>query len=176
LAKWEDEGKKLISISINVSALQLKSDDFVHEVKSAIESFEINPKYLELELTESAIMHNSEESMKILHSLRSLGVKLVIDDFGTGYSSLSYLKRFPLDTLKVDKSFVSDIPYDRDDTAITKVIVEMGHILNFDIVAEGVETQEQLEFLQSIGCDIYQGYLESRPVSVSEFEKKYPLH
>lgn len=175
LAKWQIEGLRPISISINVSALQLKSDDFVNEVKNAILDFNINPKYLELELTESAIMTNIEEALTILYSLRSLGVKLVIDDFGTGYSSFSYLKKFPLDTLKIDKSFIDDIPFDKDDTAITQAIVEMGHILNFQIVAEGVETPEQLEFLKTIKCDISQGYLESKPISVSEFEKKYFL-
>lgn len=173
LSNWEKDGKKAISISINVSALQLKSNNFVNEVKNAILDFDINPKYLELELTESAIMTNTDEALGILHALRSLGVKLVIDDFGTGYSSFSYLKKFPLDTLKVDKSFIDDIPYDRDDTAITQAIIEMGHILNFQIVAEGVETQEQLNFLASINCDISQGYHESKPISVSEFEKKY---
>ena len=174
LAKWEKEKNRHISISINVSALQLKSDDFVDEVKNAILKYKINPKYLELELTESALMNNNEALM-ILYALRSLGVKLVIDDFGTGYSSLSYLKKFPLDTLKVDKSFIDDIPHDKDNTAITKAIVEMGHIMNFTIVAEGVETQEQLQYLQSIGCDVFQGYLESKPISISAFEKKYML-
>jgi diguanylate cyclase (GGDEF)-like protein/PAS domain S-box-containing protein len=175
LSAWQTQGLKPIAISINVSALQLKSNDFVNEVKNAILHFNINPKYLELELTESAIMTNIDEALAILHALRSLGVKLVIDDFGTGYSSFSYLKKFPLDTLKVDKSFIDDVPFDKDDTAITQAIVEMGHILNFQIVAEGVETQEQLEFLKTIKCDISQGYLESKPISVSEFEKKYFL-
>ena len=173
LAEWKKQEQRAISLSINVSALQLQSQDFVNEVRNAILNFNINPKYLELELTESAIMTNSDESLTILHALRSLGVKLVIDDFGTGYSSFSYLKKFPLDTLKVDKSFINDIPYDKDDMAITQAIIEMGHILNFQIVAEGVETQEQLEFLQTVKCDIFQGYLESKPISVSEFEKIY---
>ncbi|MBA3026979.1 MAG: PAS domain S-box protein [Sulfurimonas sp.] len=182
LSKWNTEHQKSLSISINVSALQLKDNSFVDEVRNAILKFKINPKYLELELTESAIMKSTEDSLVILHALRSLGVKLVLDDFGTGYSSLSYLKKFPLDILKVDKSFVGDIPQDKDDTAITQAIIKMGHILNFAIVAEGVETQEQLDFLEFTKCDTFQGYLESKPISVNSFETKYlsfesePLH
>jgi EAL domain-containing protein (putative c-di-GMP-specific phosphodiesterase class I) len=126
---------------------------------------------LELELTESALMDQEEEAVKMLHLLRAQDIRLAIDDFGTGYSSLSYLKRFPLDILKIDKSFVDDIPFHQDDMEIAATIIAMGHILGFKVLAEGVETAEQLAFLQAKGCDMYQGYLTSEPVPAEEFKK-----
>ena len=116
-------------------------------------------------------MDQEEEAVKMLHLLRAQDIRLAIDDFGTGYSSLSYLKRFPLDILKIDKSFVDDIPFHQDDMEIAATIIAMGHILGFKVLAEGVETAEQLAFLQAKGCDMYQGYLTSPPVPAEEFEK-----
>ncbi|MFA6052124.1 MAG: EAL domain-containing protein, partial [Methylobacter sp.] len=110
-----------------------------------------------------------EESVAILNSLRAQGVRLAIDDFGTGYSSLAYLKRFPLDVLKIDKSFIDDIPHKQDDMEIAATIVAMGHTLGFKVLAEGVETVEQLDFLQQQGCDLYQGYLNSHPLPAEDF-------
>jgi len=127
--------------------------------------------HLELELTESALMTHESEAAEILNQLRQLGVRLAIDDFGTGYSSLAYLKRFPLDVLKIDKSFVDDIPHKKDDMEIAATIVAMAHTLRLKVMAEGVETEEQLAFLKSQGCDCYQGYLMSQPVPAAQFEQ-----
>jgi EAL domain-containing protein (putative c-di-GMP-specific phosphodiesterase class I) len=126
---------------------------------------------LELELTESGLMENEEKAVEVLNNLRAQGVRLAIDDFGTGYSSLAYLKRFPLDVLKIDKSFIDDIPSLQDDMEITATIIAMGHILGFKVLAEGVETLEQLAFLREKGCDTYQGYIKSKPVPPEEFAR-----
>jgi len=126
---------------------------------------------LELELTESALMQREEETAAMLHLLRAMGLRLAIDDFGTGYSSLSYLKRFPIDVLKIDKSFVDDLPFDADDMAIVTAIIAMGHALGFQVLAEGTERIEQIEFLKERGCTMYQGYFKSPHVPAAEFEK-----
>ncbi len=124
---------------------------------------------LELELTESGLMDSDWDALDLLDSLRAKGVRLAIDDFGTGYSSLSYLKLFPVDVLKIDKNFIDDIPFLQDDMEITTAIIAMGHNLGFKVLAEGVETLEQLKFLQKHGCDLYQGYLRSPPIPAEEF-------
>ena len=116
-------------------------------------------------------MQREEETVAMLHILRAMGIRLAIDDFGTGYSSLSYLKRFPIDVLKIDKSFVDDLPFDADDMAIVTAIIAMGQALGFQILAEGTERIEQIEFLKEKGCTMYQGYFKSRPVPAAEFEK-----
>jgi EAL domain-containing protein (putative c-di-GMP-specific phosphodiesterase class I) len=128
-------------------------------------------EYLELEITEGVLMENVEATVKMLNKLKSTGVRLSIDDFGTGYSSLNYLKRFPVDKIKIDRSFVSDITTDGDDAAIVKTIITLAHNLNHKVVAEGVETEEELEFLCAHGCDEVQGYYFSRPLPPDEFEK-----
>ena len=125
---------------------------------------------LELEITESALAENHEHALRILHELRALGVQLAIDDFGTGYSSLVQLKRYPIQVLKIDQGFVRDIPRNEDDMAISNAIIAMGHSMGLRVLAEGVETAAQLEFLRAHGCDSYQGYLRSRPVPAAEFE------
>ena len=127
------------------------------------------PEQLELEITESGLMENQDNATDILNNLRAQGIRLAIDDFGTGYSSLAYLKHFPLDVLKIDKSFIDDIPFHKDDMEIAATIVAMGHTLGFKVLAEGVETPEQLAFLQEKGCDMYQGYIKSRPIPAEEF-------
>jgi EAL domain-containing protein (putative c-di-GMP-specific phosphodiesterase class I) len=124
---------------------------------------------LKLEITESGLMENQQHAMTILDNLHKLGVRFAIDDFGTGYSSLSYLKFFPLDVLKIDKSFIDDIPLLASDMAITATIISIAHHLGFKVLAEGVETIEQLAFLQQQGCDLYQGYLHSKPLSADDF-------
>ncbi|SHE20480.1 diguanylate cyclase/phosphodiesterase (GGDEF & EAL domains) with PAS/PAC sensor(s) [methanotrophic endosymbiont of Bathymodiolus puteoserpentis (Logatchev)] len=124
---------------------------------------------LELELTEGSLMENQEGNIYMLNKLRALGVRLAIDDFGTGYSSLAYLKRFPLDVLKIDKSFIDDIPFDISDMEIASTIIAIGQTLNFKVLAEGVETAEQLDFLRQKGCDSYQGYYKSRPLDKEAF-------
>jgi EAL domain-containing protein (putative c-di-GMP-specific phosphodiesterase class I) len=131
------------------------------------------PSRLELELTESGLMENQENVIGILNTLRSKGILLAIDDFGTGYSSLAYLKSFPLNVLKIDKRFIDDIPSLQDDMAITATIIAMGKILGFKVLAEGVETPEQLAFLKEKGCDIYQGYIKSKPLPAEHFFTLY---
>jgi EAL domain-containing protein (putative c-di-GMP-specific phosphodiesterase class I) len=128
----------------------------------------VHANLLEVEITESSLMDNAEEALKTLGQLKALGASLAIDDFGTGYSSLAYLKRFPFDTLKIDRSFVRDIPADADDATIARTIIALGHSLGLSIVAEGVETEEQLKFLIANNCDYAQGYLFSRPVPAEE--------
>jgi EAL domain-containing protein (putative c-di-GMP-specific phosphodiesterase class I) len=142
----------------------------VQSVAAALAQAELDPAYLELELTESFVMHDAERINIAMQSLKALGVDISVDDFGTGYSSLSYLKRFPVDRLKVDKSFVRDIDSDPDDAAIVRAIITLGHALGLKVVAEGVETHAHLEFLRQHGCDELQGYYFSRPVPTAEME------
>gem|GEM_PF-746132 len=166
--EWQDEGLPAIPISVNLSAVQFRRRDIRGHIQQALASSGLAPEYLMLELTESTVMDEVDESVHMLGQLHRLGVLLSIDDFGTGYSSLSYLKRFPIDKLKIDKSFVSDIPADSDDMAITAAVIDMGHNLNLTVVAEGVETREQLEFLKGRRCQEMQGFLFSRPVPADE--------
>jgi EAL domain-containing protein (putative c-di-GMP-specific phosphodiesterase class I) len=133
-----------------------------------LESTGLEGRYLTIELTESVMMENAEATIATLHELKKLGVRISIDDFGTGYSSLSYLKRLPIDTLKIDQSFVRDISGKADDAAIAMLIIDMAHNLKLSVVAEGVETEEQLSFLKSKSCDAVQGYLISRPVPADQ--------
>jgi EAL domain-containing protein (putative c-di-GMP-specific phosphodiesterase class I) len=128
---------------------------------------------LELELTEGVLMAHTDRTVKTLKALKGMGVRLAIDDFGTGFSSLSYLKRFPLDVLKIDRSFINEITTDPDDAAITLATIEMAHTLKLQVIAEGVETQAQLDFLLKNGCDIYQGYLFSRPIPPEDIPNLY---
>jgi EAL domain-containing protein (putative c-di-GMP-specific phosphodiesterase class I) len=131
----------------------------------------LDPRWLELELTESSIMKEPEQAIEKLHELKLMGIRVAIDDFGTGYSSLNYLKRFPIDTLKIDKTFVSDVCKDPHDTAIVRAIITLGHALDLTVIAEGVETQEQLQYLMSLGCDVVQGFLFSKSLTASAFEE-----
>ena len=144
--------------------------DMVSLVKKVLTETKFPAEFLELEMTESCLMENQEETIKTLNQLRALGVHLAIDDFGTGYSSLSYLKRFPLDVLKIDKSFIDDIPHDKSDMEIAATIIAIGQTLGFKVLAEGVETTEQLAFLKQKGCHVYQGYIKSKPVSSETIE------
>lgn len=166
---WIDAGLPPLTLSVNLSARQLQRGDIGESVAMIIGQTGFPATSLELELTESALME--PEAAGVLQSLRTLGVRLAIDDFGTGYSSLAYLKRFPLDVLKVDKSFIDDIPDREDAAAIAGAIVAMGHSLGFKVLAEGVENDYQLSFLNTLRCDMYQGYLMSRPVPAEEFER-----
>lgn len=167
--QWLDQGYKPISLAVNLSAVQLRHSNIEQAVTSALAETGLPAKYLELEITESALMEREQEFINLLHRLRKLGVKIAIDDFGTGYSSLAYLKKFPIDILKIDKSFVDDIPKDKDDMIIAATVVAMGHSLGLEVLAEGVETPEQLAFLKSKACDYYQGFLCSKPVSAEQF-------
>jgi len=167
--QWLDEGLPPFTLAVNVSPHQFRRSDICALVAGVLTETGFSPMQLELEITESGLMDNQANATKILNGLRDQGVRLAIDDFGTGYSSLAYLKHFPLDLLKIDKSFIDDIPFHQDDMEIAATIIAMGHILGFKVLAEGVETPEQLAFLQEKGCDMYQGYIKSRPVSAEEF-------
>ncbi len=152
-----------------MSAHQFRRSDVCALVTTVLSETGFPAAQLELEMTESGLMENQDKVMELLNNLRALGVRFAIDDFGTGYSSLAYLKHFPLDSLKIDKSFIDDIPHLQDDMEIAATIIAMGHMLGFKVLAEGVETPEQLAFLQDKGCDAYQGYLKSKPVPADEF-------
>ena len=168
---WQHAGLPPISISVNVSAKQFQNPRLVDTIRGALEESGMNPCHLVLELTESMIMENPAQTARMLDAIRAMGVHLSIDDFGTGYSSLASLKRFPIDELKIDRSFVQSVPEDPDDVAIVNTIILIGHTLGMTVVAEGVETSEQLAFLEGRGCDAYQGYLRSKPVSPAELER-----
>jgi diguanylate cyclase (GGDEF)-like protein/PAS domain S-box-containing protein len=166
---WQQAGYAPIPVSVNLSPRQLARGDIVEMVERVLEETGLEAKYLELEITESVMATDVEKSFALLTRLRALGVKISLDDFGTGYSSLSYLKRFPVDTLKIDQSFVRDIATDQDSAAIIKAIISLGHNLNLTVLAEGIETEEQFQFLLKRGCNEGQGYLMSRPVSNQDF-------
>jgi diguanylate cyclase (GGDEF)-like protein/PAS domain S-box-containing protein len=169
-ALWHRQGTATITTSVNLSAHQFRSTDVLALVKRALDSSRLPPELLEMELTESLLMDDLESNLDILNQLRKLGVGLSLDDFGTGYSSLSYLKRFPIDELKVDRAFIVDLESNENDAAIAQAIISMAHSLRLKVVAEGVETQPQLEKLRTMGCDAIQGYLISRPVPAAEME------
>jgi EAL domain-containing protein (putative c-di-GMP-specific phosphodiesterase class I) len=167
--RWTADGFKPPRVAVNVSPIQLRQKDFVATVVEAAEKTEEAGSLLDIEITESVIMENVETIIPKLQTIRGLGVEIAVDDFGTGYSSLSYLKRFPIDTLKIDRSFVRDVPADQDDAAIVRAIIAMSRSLRMKVIAEGVETEEQREFLRAEGCDEIQGYLSGRPVPPEEF-------
>jgi diguanylate cyclase (GGDEF)-like protein len=167
--EWMNLGIKNLTIAVNVSPWQFRRSDINELVTNALRDTGFPANRLELELTESGLMENQENVVSILNALRAQGVLLAIDDFGTGYSSLAYLKCFPLNVLKIDKSFIDDIPQLKDDMEITATIIAMGKILGFKVLAEGVETPEQLAFLEETGCDMYQGYIKSKPLPAEDF-------
>ena len=162
---WQDEGLPPARVSVNLSARVFHQRDIGKLVKQVLAETGLEPQYLELELTESTIMRNAEDAVTMLNELHALGIGLAIDDFGTGYSSLSYLKRFPVDRLKIDRSFVSDIGVSGDDETITSAIIALAHSLNMQVIAEGVETSAQLDFLKERACDEMQGFYFARPMS-----------
>jgi len=166
--KWEETAN--ITVSVNISAVQLRQPNFVENVLETLVSTGANPRNLELELTESMLVDDVEGIIVKMTELKQYGVRFALDDFGTGYSSLSYLKRLPLDQLKIDQSFVRDILNDASDGAIAQAIISLGATLSISVIAEGVETEQQREFLADLGCSAYQGYLFSRPIPVKEFE------
>jgi diguanylate cyclase (GGDEF)-like protein/PAS domain S-box-containing protein len=168
-AAWLRAGLPPVRTSVNLSMRQLQDDGLIDDIRAALKEAGLPPDRLELELTESMIMHNTERAVRVLTDIKSLGVRLAIDDFGTGYSSLAQLKRFPIDTLKVDRSFIREIPRDSEDRAITEAIIAMGKTLSLTVVAEGVETLEQKTFLRECACDEMQGYYFSTPVPPEEF-------
>jgi EAL domain-containing protein (putative c-di-GMP-specific phosphodiesterase class I) len=169
--QWLDAGLRPITLAVNLSPHQFHHKDIADGVARVIQDSGFPAGSLELELTESILIKREHDAVGKLESLRALGIRLAIDDFGTGYSSLAYLKRFPLDVLKIDRSFVDDIPIKRDDMEIATTIIAIGHTLGFKVLAEGVENTAQLEFLRAQGCDLFQGYLVSPPIPAEEFEK-----
>ncbi len=167
---WQEAGYQRIKVALNVSNYQFAKQDLAGIIKAALQDTLISPKGLGIEITESALMGNTEKEVQILTELNALGIELAIDDFGTGYSSLSYLKQLPLDFLKIDKSFIDGVASDRRDQAIVRATIVMAHGLDMKTIAEGVETEEQLSFLQKHGCDEIQGYLFSRPLPADEIQ------
>jgi diguanylate cyclase len=170
---WQAEGLHL-RMAVNLSARQFRQDTLLETVRGALSAARLEPRYLELELTESAVMQDAESSVQIMKRLSDLGLRISVDDFGTGYSSLSYLRRLPLDKLKIDRSFIREIVTSRDDAEIVRAIVSLAHSLHLKVIAEGVETAEQLAFLRSLGCDQYQGYYCSPPVPAEQFMSLMP--
>ncbi|GAB4343245.1 MAG: EAL domain-containing protein [Desulfobulbaceae bacterium] len=167
--RWQDQGYPPVCVSVNISARQFRRKDVVEMVGGILEETGLEPRYLELELTESIIMQDMEATIETFRNLKKMGVKLAIDDFGTGYSSLAYLKLFPIDHLKIDRSFVYNIANDPNDAAIAASVVVLAHSMNLKVVAEGVENAEQLAILREQGCDFVQGYFFSKPLSAREF-------
>jgi diguanylate cyclase (GGDEF)-like protein len=166
---WQREGLPPLSMAVNLSARQFADEDLVRDVAEALQSTGMKPELLELELTESMVIQNAERAGRVLAELKKMGLRLAIDDFGVGYSSLTHLKRFPIDTLKVDRSFIRDLPQDAEDKAITEAIIAMGKSLNLKVVAEGVETLEQQTFLHDHNCDEMQGFYFSKPIAGDQF-------
>lgn len=164
---WHDSGFPWLRIAVNISAKQFKQDNFTGFVRSVLKETGLLPEFLELELTESTIMEHADKNIMTLKALKDLGLTLAIDDFGTGYSSLSYLKHFPIDRIKIDRSFIHDLVTESDDAAIAEAIIAMAHSLKLHVIAEGVEQLEQLDFLHSRKCDGLQGFLLSHPLTCS---------
>jgi len=165
----QEMGYTGIGVAVNISAVQFTDGNLLPMVSRALKESSLNPRLLELEITESAVMHDPEDVIKSLHELSQFGMSLAIDDFGTGYSSLAYLKRFPVDTLKIDRAFIMDVSSDSDDVAIVESILGLGKHFNMKVVAEGVEDEEQLNFLKNQGCDVAQGFYISRPQNFDKF-------
>jgi len=171
LARWQQSAAtRHLSIAVNVSARQFRQADFVSLVRSAIERAGADPSRLKLELTESAILDDLDQSVTRMNQLRKLGIQFALDDFGTGYSSLSYLKRLPFAQLKIDRSFIHDMAEDEGSEAIVIAILSMSHALSLEVVAEGVETPIQREFLRLRGCELFQGYLFGKPLPIEEWQ------
>ena len=170
VAQWMQTGYKPIKISVNLSAKQLQVPGFDELISKVLKQTEVPVEYLAVELTESAIIVDPDIALERLNKIKNLGIQLSLDDFGTGYSSLSYLRRFPIDVLKIDQVFVRDIKIDHEAAALVKAIISMAHSLDMNVVAEGVEHQDQLDFLAANGCDMIQGYFFSKPVPVEELE------
>jgi len=166
---WQEQGLPPVRVAVNLSAKQLSQYNLDEVVAATLFETGLAAEWLELELTESVIMKDAEQNTTILNRFKEMGISLAIDDFGTGYSSLSYLKNFPIRRLKIDKSFVRDITTNPDDAAIARIIIDIAHSLNLCVIAEGVETRDQMQFLSFNNCIEMQGYLFSRPVPANKF-------
>ncbi|GCD11013.1 sensor domain-containing protein [Clostridium tagluense] len=170
---WKSKGYLYDTIAVNLSAVQLQNDKFEENLKRIITETKVNTRFVELEITESILMKDFEKSIKLLTEIRDLGIKIALDDFGTGYSSLSYLKQLPINTLKIDKSFIDNIVTNEREKAIVDGIIQLAQKIDLDVIAEGVETKEQIKLLQSMGCNQIQGYYFSKPLPSDEIEEKF---
>lgn len=168
---WQDAGLPRVPVAVNISVVEFRDQNFLESIRATLKETRLDPNFLELELTESVLMQHAEATTAVLRYLKSMGVQLTVDDFGTGYSSLSYLRRFPIDALKIDRSFVREITSNTDDATIVSAVISMGKSLKQRVIAEGVETQEQLAFLRAQECPEGQGYYFSRPVFAKDFAK-----
>jgi diguanylate cyclase (GGDEF)-like protein/PAS domain S-box-containing protein len=171
IADWQTAGEKPFRVAVNVSGQQIIEGDLIASIQQVLVDHQIDPHWLEIELTESSLMENTSHTIASLKTLQQMGIKVSIDDFGTGYSSLAYLRRFPIDKLKIDIAFIREVTSNPQDAAIAKTIIELAHSLDLQVIAEGVETVEQLAFLTANGCDQVQGYLFSRPLPISELDE-----
>ncbi len=165
---WENQGIENFTIAINISATQFTRSDFVGQIVSMLNNTRVNPKLIEVEITENTMLHDIETVTSIISQLRTLGISSSLDDFGTGYSSLHYIKKFAIDSLKIDISFINNITTDSDDVAIVSAIIAMAHAMHVKVIAEGVENNEQLNLLKELGCDEVQGYIYSRAKPAEE--------
>jgi len=169
LHNWIKSGNEPFRIGVNVSVRQFHSENFLNFLMETIKKYSLDPAYIELEITESMLMHDVDRVISILNKIKELGMTIAIDDFGTGFSSLNYLLRLPIDRLKIDRSFIINMEHDPRAQTLTKIIVKMAKQLNLDLIAEGVENQKQAEFLKNLECDEVQGYLYSQPLSENDF-------
>jgi EAL domain-containing protein (putative c-di-GMP-specific phosphodiesterase class I) len=172
IKEWERLGLGLHKIAVNLSSRQFQTRKLLTLLHDTLAETGLDPAFLELEITESAVMENPEQAVELLREIRAIGISIAIDDFGTGYSSLAYLKKFPVNTIKIDQSFIAELTKDSDDAAIVESIIQMAHSLNLKVVAEGVETLEQLEFLREKKCHEVQGYYFSKPLPAEQFAEK----
>jgi len=175
-AQWQSTGLRPLRVAVNLSARQFRAGTLLNEIDTALTETGLSVDSLELEVTESMVMDDPEEVIKLLSKIHKRGIHLALDDFGTGHSSLAYLKRFPIDCVKIDRAFIKDTPGNTDDVAIAKTIIAMAQTLGLSTVAEGVETLEQLELMQEMGYDQIQGYYYSRPLPAEDFLNYYLAH
>jgi EAL domain-containing protein (putative c-di-GMP-specific phosphodiesterase class I) len=166
---WQRQGLPPVCVAVNLSLCQLSDDNLLEDIEAALKDSGMAPNLLELEITESMIMHNPARLIAVLSSIKKIGVRLALDDFGTGYSSIARIKHFPIDTLKVDRSIIRNLQQDSEDRAITKAIIAMGKTLSLTVVAEGVETQAQEDYLRDHICDEMQGFYFSKPIAPDQF-------
>lgn len=166
--EWQEQGYEPLTIAVNISPKQFRHQDVVQMVSEALQKHKLEAQYLKIEITESAVMENVENAIRKLNSVHDMGVQISIDDFGTGYTSISYLRQYPVSVLKIDQSFIKGLPESQNDIAITSAVIALGHNLGLEVIAEGVETAEQMQFLSDHGCDSIQGYFFSRPVPASK--------
>jgi EAL domain-containing protein (putative c-di-GMP-specific phosphodiesterase class I) len=169
--RWQEVSAERLQVAVNLSPRQLSDDNLIADIREILDDTGLDASFLELEITENAVMVNPDKAIAVLNTLRTMGVSVAIDDFGIGYSSLAYLKNFPIHTVKIDRSFVRGVPDNRGDAAITKAIISLAHSLECSVIAEGAETRKQFEFLRDHDCDSVQGYYFSEPLNAEHFAR-----